>query len=329
MLFLAVSVSAALLLSCAKVPTEEMPELYWPSPPEKPRVKFINLIIGSIDVTGVRSSKIKHLLFGVESEVKFFKPSFVTAAKGVMFVSDVNIVHVFDFNNNRYSTLGKGHLGNATGIAISEDGKVVVGDSTRKRVFIFDLKGGPTAMLGADGFFKSIGGVAVDDLNNRIIISDSKGHKVSSYTFDGKLVFSIDKRGVGPGEFNFPYDVEVGKDGRIYVVDAGNFRIQIFDSSGKFLTAFGSIGLTPGSFSRPKGIALDTEGHIYVVDAAFANFQIMDDQGRVYLAVGSGGSAPGQFQLPSDIHVDEEDTIYVVDQLNKRIQMFQYMTAEQ
>ena len=321
---------AILLASCAKIPVETPPELYWPFPPEKPRVKFTDIIAGSIDVTGVRSNKFTQLLFGEEKEVNFIKPSFAAKRGDILYVTDIKFIHVYDFGKGKYTALGLGLFGNITGIAVSADGsKIFAGDSGHKTVFFFDTKAGKSDRLRAPDYsFDSPGGLAVDDLNGRLIVPDAKKHSVSVWSFDGKLLFSIGKRGNKPGEFNFPYSAAVDKQGRIYIVDSGNFRVQVFDKDGGVLGYFGAVGTVAGSFARPKGIALDSDGNIYVVDAAFSNFQIFDPEQGVFLAVGSNGSDPGKFSLPLGIAIDEKDRIYVVDQMNKRIQVFQYLKED-
>lgn len=310
--------------SCGRVPKDVVPELYWPLPPEKPRIKFVDLVIGSIDATGVRTGKFTHLLFGEEPEFGFSKPSFVAAKGSELYVTDVGSFHVFDFENKKYLLIGMGVLRNPTGIDVSEDGRIFVGDSARAQVLVFNKKGENKYIIGS-GKFGSVGGLAVDEKNGRLIVCDTKRHTVLVFDLGGELLFTIGKGGTQPGEFNYPYSVAVDKDGRMYVMDSGNFRVQVFGEDGSVISAFGSVGVTPGSFSRPKGIAVDSEKHIYVVDSAYGNFQIFDIYGRVYLSVGESGFLPGQFLLPLGIYIDKQDKIYVVDQLNRRVQVFQYL----
>ena len=40
---------------------------------------------------------------------------------------------------------------------------------------------------------------------------------------------------------------------------------------------------------------------------------------------GALNTKPGKFQLPAGMFIDSEDRIYVVDQLNRRVQVFQYL----
>jgi DNA-binding beta-propeller fold protein YncE len=140
----------------------------------------------------------------------------------------------------------------------------------------------------------------------------------------GAHLQDIGKRGSGPGEFNLPRDVAIGKDGRLYVVDGGNFRVVVFDRNGRYLHSFGSIGKQYGQFARPKEIASDAEGNVYVVDTAFGNFQIFNADGELLLFVGdrSERDAPGKYMLPSGIAIDLDGRVYLVDQWFRKIDVF-------
>jgi DNA-binding beta-propeller fold protein YncE len=285
----------------------------------------VDLIIGSIDVTGSRLGKFKKVLFGEEGEMGFIKPVFCAARDNILYVTDLTGILVFDFNEKKFSVIGTKFLLNPTGIAVAADGRVFVADSAKKKVYVLQPKSKLIKPFVKDTFGNP-GGITVDNNNGRVIVADVKNHVVNVYSLDGDTLFSFGWRGRGPGELNFPYDVAVDSEGRIYVVDSGNFRVQIFDKEGNYLSMFGSVGTLPGQFARPKGIALDPDGHIYVVDAAFGNVQIFTEKGQILLAVGVVGIEPGQFVLPIGIAFDVDGKLYVVDQLNKRVQMFQYIT---
>lgn len=321
---LAVLLSISFLLgSCARVQKETPPELYWPFPPEKPRIKFVDSIVGSIDATGVRSGLAK-VIFGEEQEFRFAKPISVAVKNGVMYVTDIGVIHIYDFPKKAYRVIS-GYLLNTTGVAVAADGTLYVGDSGRKQVFMMRPKSNIWEKIDSPGTFETPGELVLDEINGRLIVPDAKKHVVRVYDMEGKFIFSIGGRGGEPGRFNFPYAAAVDREGRIYISDSGNFRVQVFDRDGKFISAFGGVGSSAGNFARPKGIAVDSEGHIYVVDSAFGNFQIFDPDGNIYLAVGTSGQDAGKFLLPSGIAIDENDKVYVVDQMNMRIQIFQYL----
>jgi DNA-binding beta-propeller fold protein YncE len=314
------------LTSCAGVQDEAPPNLVWPLPPEKPRIRFLDLIIGSMDVEGKRKGKFKTIIFGDAPEVRFVKPAFVDKRGDVMYVTDLGRVHVYDFAKKKYRILGGNVLRNPTGIAVSSTGKLYVGDSSRLAVYIFDLEKQTVKHVWQKRLFASVGGIAVDEPRDRFYAVDAKNHRINVFNLDGELLFHLGERGKGRGEFNFPFDVDVDREGNLYVVDAGNFRVQVLDREGNFIRAFGGVGLAPGMFARPKGIARDSDGHLYVIDAAFSNFQIFDSFGRVHLSVGQNGGFSGEFLLPMGICIDEQDKVYVVDQINRRIQVFQYIS---
>jgi DNA-binding beta-propeller fold protein YncE len=195
-------------------------------------------------------------------------------------------------------------------------------------VFGYSPAGDLVIAIGHDGELENPAGMAIDGNRGLLYVADSKKHQVFCYsTADGSSVRTIGRRGSEPGEFNFPTNVFVDKEGRLYVTDTLNFRIQSFDPEGMPLTAFGTLGDTPGSLNRPKGVGVDDEGHIYVADTSFNNFQIFDQAGQLLLFVGSVGSGPGEFFLPAGLFIDARNRVYVVDQGNARVQVFQYLRA--
>ena len=72
--------------------------------------------------------------------------------------------------------------------------------------------------IGRDGDLESPAGMAIDTGRQRLYVADSKKHQVFCYsTADGTAVRTIGRRGSEPGEFNFPTNVSVDKEGRLYV----------------------------------------------------------------------------------------------------------------
>lgn len=317
------------LASCAPTPIETPPEMYWPTPPEKPRIKFVDYIIGSQDAKGPRKGKFKEIIFGVEGETTFIKPTYVKVQDEVMFVNDVNRIQVYDFKHKKFYILQSGFV-SLTGIGITDDGKIFVGDSIRRSVYLITPgKKRISRLPQPPEGLSTVGGIAIDNKNNFVYVVDARNHRVVRYNTNGKYLRSFGSRGVEPGKFNYPYDVAVDNEGFWAVLDSGNFRVQVFSPDGEVVSTFGKVGTLPGMFARPRGLAFDNDGHIYVADAAFGNFQIFDYQGNVYLFVGKNGSAPGQFFLPMGIYVDKKDRVYVVDQANKRVQIFQYLRDDE
>lgn len=339
---------------CAQLPEQdasakvkETRPLLFPPPPEQARFVFERAIYGSADVVSAKAeSALKKLVVGSTERggtEPMGKPYAVAVHRGRVFVSDTvaRIVHVFDVPEGRYFKIGEndpGRLRKPLGIDVDAAGNLYVADATTKYILIFDRDGNFLRQIGGPKMFDRLTSVTVDKSGEHLYVVDiggvsSENHRVRVLdAHDGKLSFDIGKRGNGPGEFNLPRDVAIGKDGLLYVVDGANFRIQVFDASGNYLRNFGQVGKEFGSFARPKEASTDAQGNLYVIDAAFGNFQIFSPKDDLLLFIGDRASedGPAQYMLPSGIYVDEDGRVYMVDQWFRKVEVYRpvAMTAQ-
>jgi DNA-binding beta-propeller fold protein YncE len=317
-------VPLALLASCQPPPAVEPDNIFWPLPPNQPRIKYVRSIFTEDDIGRVYSFREK--LFGKDYFDGLVRPYGVSARQGRIYVSDIvqRRVIVFDLASKRLFPVGQeGGVALPASAVADADGNIYVADSGASKVVKYDAEGHYRTSYLLEGG-KAVA-VAVNDKLARLYVADRAMHRIAVFGLDGTKLFVFGGLGVGDGQFNIPLDVTVDRAGRVYVLDNGNFRVQVFSPDGEFLRRFGSVGDGPGMFANPKGIAVDSEDHVYVTDAAFGNFQIFDGEGNVLLFVGEAGFGPGLFHLPAGIAIDEKDRIYVADQLNGRIQEFQYL----
>jgi DNA-binding beta-propeller fold protein YncE len=316
-------------------PEEEPTDLVWPLPPEQPRIRYVRSIRSNEDIGATDEVDVTSTLLGSkekETEQRLRKPYGVHADRnGRIFVADTALgkLVMFDVTNKKFEIWGesgKGSLKKPLGITTDSQGRVYVTDGTELRVVVFDRAGNFLFAAGKQGELTRPVGVAVNETLGHIYVADSQQHHIAVFDMAaGNLISTIGERGIEPGQFNFPTNLAIDREGKLYVVDTMNFRVQILDPAGNPLKAIGRVGDSPGSFSRPKGIAVDSDGHIYVVDAAFNNFQIFDSEGALLLFVGNSGREPGQFSMPAGAYIDAQDRLYVVDQFNSRVQVFQYL----
>lgn len=309
--------------SAARDASAEEKELVWPLPPEQPRIKYLRSLSDRKSIEGGESKLLESLL-GEEKSDALQKPYGVVATDDKVYVTESTggRVFVFDLKNSKLSFIS-GSLTMPIGIAADSVGNIYITDVMQKAVLVFNLLGKMILSFGSEAGLENPAGIVVDNSRRRIYVVDSKAHKVKVYSLEGKFLFEFGKRGIEDGEFNFPTNIAIDREGKIYVVDTINARVEVFDAEGKFLWKFGSLGDSFGQFTRPKGIAVDSHGNIYVVDAAFNNFQIFNNEGKLLMHVGSFGTEPGNFWLPTGISVDSQDRIFVVDATNKRVQVFQ------
>lgn len=326
------------LIACASLeqdiqsPQSTEADIFWPSAPQQPRIRYLRSISSSVDI-GLKktwiSKTLDSLLGREESGDPMLRPYGVAASSKKIYITDPGLflIHVFDLENKQYSIItdaGKNKFISPLGIAVDIDGEVFVTDSVLKRVFVFNASGIFLREIGSDELFIRPTGIAVDE--NRVYVVDTLKHQVVVFSKKtGTILFHIGQNGTKNGDFNYPTHIFMSRNKRIYVTDSLNFRVQIFDIDGKFISSFGKLGDASGDFSKPKGIAVDSENHIYVVDSQFDNIQIFDTAGKLLLVVGSTGRGPGKMSLPSGIFIDNQDRIYVADSYNKRIQIFQYL----
>lgn len=320
-----------ILGGCGAKTHQAEPNLFWPPPPETPRIKFIKTISSSADVEKRSfSERFKSVLFGGKPGASLVKPYAVFATPDErIYVADSGWrkVLVFDSKQARFFMIGvdgPGALAGPLGVTADANGRIYVTDSVLRKCFVYDSEGKYLFDMGDLNRLERPVGVAVNNSLKRVYIADTRKHQIFVFDMEGKFLFEFGERGNKEGEFNFPANLFIDASGKIYVTDM-NFRVQIFDPEGKYLSQFGSVGTGFGQFSLPKGVGVDSHGHIYVVDSRFNNVQIFRPDGRLLLFFGEFGGEKGQFWLPAGLTIDRQDRIYVADQYNHRINVFQYI----
>lgn len=310
-------------------------DLVWPGPPDVPRVRYLGEIRSSADVRGERSfgETMGDVLLGKEPPVGMVSPIGVCTDGGDrVFIADSNaqVVHVYDLSRNRYAqwTPPKGATPFEQPIALTWDpaGRLLVSDAGLRVVLAFDANGRLLGTLGENVLERPCG-VAVQPGTGLIGVVDTGSHDVVLLDSTGALHRRIGGRGSDPGRFNFPTHIAFDAEGGMYISDSLNFRVQVFQPDGTFVRAIGRKGDIAGTFAQPKGIAIDPDGHVYVVDANFEAVQILDPDGTLLLAFGREGHGPGEFWLPNGAWFDRTGRLWIADSYNRRVQVFQYLSA--
>src|SRR3990170_2948111 len=268
-----IAIFALILLTVSCATTKVERKYRWPLPPNEPRIEFVRFWNGAQDFKS--SGGWKELLLGTEGEssrtITLFKPyGIATDSRGSTYVCDTIIgrVFVFDIVAKRLRFIGlggPGALAKPIGITITSDDNIWVADAGRNIVIRYDPDGTPVAFLGQVGELVNPTSVAVDEVRGKVYVADSQGHKVNVYDIKSySLITTMGERGAAEGQFNYPTNVVVDKEGYLYVVDSMNFRVQVFDRDGAFDGTYGNPGNEPGTLARPRGIAIDSQGNIFV-----------------------------------------------------------------
>lgn len=300
------------LAGCATAPVQETrAPVFFPPPPNPPRIQYLATFSEARDATDARSAFADFVL-GKRSDAADIvnKPYGVAGQAGKIHVVDTrgSGYAVFDLLNKRFYTVtgtGGGTMRKPINIAIDADGNKYVTDTGRNQVLMYDANDRFQRAYGTEGQFKPGQAVVVGD---RLYVTDLDHHQVHVLEREsGRTLAVIGKAGSAEGEMFHPTNIAVSADNHLFVTDTTNFRVQKFTADGKFVRSFGSAGSSIGHFARPKGVALDREDRLYVVDAAFENVQVFDRDGKLLMFFGQPGGQPENLNLPTAIALDYED----------------------
>lgn len=159
--------------------------------------------------------------------------------------------------------------------------------------------------------------------DGRLLIPDSHYHRVLEYDQDGNLLDQWGSYGTGNGQFIYPTDIEIDREGNLYVAEYGEVdRVQVFGPDRRFLRAWGRFGSAPGEFHRPMGLALTSCDELVVADTVNHRLQVFDLNGTLLRVIGSSGHKAGQLLYPYDVAVDAQDRIFVCEYGTHRVQAF-------
>jgi sugar lactone lactonase YvrE len=306
--------------------------LVWPPPPDVARIKYLGRVAGARDLRVEKSflRRFGELITGV-SDDWLVRPTSVAARDDFLAVADpgARALFLFDRAGGRFERVTHAEhedLVSPVSVALDDANRVYLADSYLRQIYVYDRAGVLQQVWGTDVLERPVA-LAFDERRRWLYVADTAGHRILAYDANGELVLSFGERGTAAGEFNWPSNLCLDRDGHVYVVDALNFRVQVFDADGRFLSVFGHHGDGSGDFARPKGVAVDSQGHVYVADALFDAVQIFDRDGQFLLAFGQQGVGPGEFSLPVGLAIDRHDHIYVADSYNQRVQRFAFLGA--
>jgi DNA-binding beta-propeller fold protein YncE len=319
---IAVVWNICLLAGCrsANIQEQEIKPVFFPPPPETPRLQFLKSFSGTEDFGAVKTSAFEKFIVGEPEKTEGIQtPYGVAIFEGKLYVCDVGkrMVEVLDLQNRTFGYLTKDRrLMNPVNIYIDNDGTKYIADPTAGFVFAFDRDNNITAMLGKESKINPIDVVVRGSLcyvtdftsNQIVILEKTTGREIARL---GKK--AQEQRQAEPlirladGEFSLISDLALDRDGNIYVTDKAGARITQFDRTGIFRRTIGRLGDNIDEFIRPKGIAIDNEDRIWVVDGGSEVAKIYNQQAQLLLFFGLPGNEPGMMNLPTKIVLDYDN----------------------
>ena len=212
------------------------------------------------------------------------------------------------------------------GVAINQQGQVVVVEFGRNCVSIFSSTGEKILSFGSGGSghgqFNRPYGVAIDDDGN-ILVVDGGNNRIQKFSSDGRFIAAVGTGGSGQLQFSVPVGIKVNpQTKRVYVADRSNYRVQVFQPDFTFFSSFGSHGNGPGQLNNPHDVAFDSVNNVYVTDYSNDRIQAFSENGEFLRQIGRSGTGQGELSGPVMIIIDNEDKIYVTEDTNYRVSVF-------
>jgi sugar lactone lactonase YvrE len=295
--------------ACQRPAPSGQPLLFFPAPPEPPRIQFLTWASGADEVEPQRGAFADYIL-GKEPGVKraINKPYGIAVRNGVAYVCDTKGLSIcrLDFRNRTYSVFGAtgpGRLRKPLNLVIDPADYKFVVDAERKQVVVF---GPDDHYVTAFDLPPPCHPVDVALYENELFVldNDETCQIVVLDRTTGKVLRTLGGPGGEPGKFRIPNSLAVSPDGFLYVSDTHNWRIQKLTRTGEAVWAQGTPGYFLGQFGRPRGIRVGPDGTVFVVDGATEIVQMFSPEGQTLMRFGGPGNTPGALGLPSSLTPD-------------------------
>lgn len=201
------------------------------------------------------------------SDLSHSEPLYVVCDRG----AERSRMQLFTKDGAFIKKIGIHYIDIVAGLAITQNGLIIVVDSVSPTVYIIN---GETGILNGwfdcSGYMKEPSDIAVkSDLpGNEYFICDFKGHCVVVFSEQGEYLRKIGHDGLT----SYPNGIDISDDGDILVGDShGNrFHVVVFDRYGNFVSQFECPHV---KVSRCCGLKITREG--YIVTLAKNNHHVL------------------------------------------------------
>ena len=153
------------------------------------------------------------------------------------------------------------------GIALLDDGRMVVTDAGNHRFLIIDQNGKILMEQGGKGRepgqFNIPGQLVVR--NDIISIIDILNARVQQFDLTGKHIRSFGQLGDGIGQFGRPVGIADDDTGRIWISDIQGHIVQVFSAEGEIKSFVRDFGREDVSLATPRGMTIKN-GKFYIIN---------------------------------------------------------------
>jgi DNA-binding beta-propeller fold protein YncE len=216
-----------------------------------------------------------------------------------------------------------GSLSGPRGLAIDQDGTLLVADTANDRVQRFSPDGNLIEVIGeagsGPGQFEEPVGVAVDAAG-RMYVADSGNQRIQQFDSDGTYLADVS----GPeGGFDTLADIAI-EGNLLYALDAnqGLARIELDTGSGAWVSPIDG----PGRLVAPTGLAV-RGNRVYVADIGSTSVVVFDDHGTFQEAWAVERWSGTTAQV-ADVEVDPDGTVWATSPEDDTVVVFDSAGSE-
>jgi hypothetical protein len=259
-----------------------------------------------------------------------------------------------------YKDAAERPLSKPSGVACTDDGKLVVADTGNQRLLLLAFRDGKfTAPAEVKAPHVGTPVRVQIDRQGDVLSLDARGRRIVRLGLGGELRGYVEPIGA-PGERAMvPLAFRIDAGDRLAILDAGSARVLVLDSSGHFLR---QVRLPKGSF---VDVAVDARGTLYALDgpgravwaaakdagrftlfarldesASFPSYAaatergllVVDSHGGGLVQLGPDGAfvsrqlglgwIDGALYYPGQVCLDGRGNLFVADRNNDRVQAF-------
>lgn len=205
------------------------------------------------------------------------------------------------------------------GVSTSRDGNIIVADTGKNRVLVFDSQGTglhSAALPRPHGFRRPSAVVCMD--NGCFAVKDD----CCVYVFSKHGEFI---RSLGKTKLCRPYGLAVSSEGMLFTLALGHpAKIWRFHISGVMESSAIYMPLFPRPRPMSKCRFLDIhKENLFVADLGLSSIYKSDLNGNVVCSFGKSGRSEGEFSEPSGVCA-VENCLFIGDSKNNRVQVFDF-----
>ena len=227
-----------------------------------------------------------------------------------------NCITIFNRKGQRIRSIERtpmGQFNGPFGVAISNDGHILVTDNHRLQKLTIDgvcvNSIGSSETGGGQLEFNWPRGIATHPTTGEIFVADARNHRIQVFN-EADLSFS---HAITHNNIRMPLDLAVDSVGYLYTTDTFTHSVCKFTTTGQYIDNIAKLRNSCFTF-----LAIYKK-HIYITDTSNHRILIFDSNGKRLHSFGKKGNREGKYNEPAGVAVDTSGYVYVCDNHNNRI----------